>query len=415
MYLQARITVDPSAATQLVQTRPTKGFGRLAGVLSKGLKSPEEEQETFSALTILQQLFIVLRSLGVNDIVRISKDREVLFDDVTGKPDDLKPALEQTIKNLGRQQLQVFNSLTLALLHNTRDQTYLLQLRVHRTHAVGEHPLQLVVNAFPRALAVDEDEDESVVARKLSAVFQDQSRYDGFVAQQRKALVGFLQKIQKTFRDRMQVDAVKVTTSVRIVRPNSRVSTIAEIPLATHNSEVDPAFSGCFGTGAAFFYAWLWVDLCQQQSIRCSNCLVVDANGVPLETLDGEGVEAGSYWLFNLNTTAPTPSAGVTPGGTAAATFAAAAAAALCSTGKSTVKPTARGESWLKAMGRLLLPEPGNPHPDPDIDFNNIEYGKINPSRLEIKPINWAYEKPSSSSSFGDCSGCGSCSGCNSW
>ena len=132
MYLQARITVDPSAATELVKTKPTKGFGRLAGVLSKGLKSPEEEQETFSALTILQQLFIVLRSLGVNDIVRISKDREILFDDFTGKTDDLKPALEQTIKKLGKQQLQVFDSLTLILLHNTRHQSYLLQLKVQQ-------------------------------------------------------------------------------------------------------------------------------------------------------------------------------------------------------------------------------------------------------------------------------------------
>ena len=412
MYLQARITVDPSAATELVKTRPTKGFGRLAGVLSKGLKSPEEEQETFSALTILQQLFIVLRSLGVNDIVRISKDREVLFDDVTGKPDDLKPALEQTIRKLGKQQLQVFDSLTLILLHNTREQTFLLQLKVHRTHAVGEHPLQLVINTFPRALAVDGD--ESVVARKLSAVFQNQSRYDGFVSRQRKALVGFLQKIQKTFRDRMQVDAVNVTTSVRIVRPTSRVSSIAEMPLATHNADVDPAFSGCFGTESAFFYAWLWADLCQKQAIRCNNCLVVDANGVPLETLDGEGVEAKNHRLFKLSAT--TPSTAADSGSSkAAAAFAAASTAAAGSTAKSSAKQTGRGESWLKSMGRLLLPEPGSPHPDSDIDFNNIEYGKINPNRMEIKPINWAYEKPSSCGSCSGCSSCGSCCGCSSW
>ena len=406
MYLQARITVDPSAATELVKTRPTKGFGRLAGVLSKGLKSPEEEQETFSALTILQQLFIVLRSLAVNDIVRISKDREVLFDDVTGKSDDLKPALEQTIKKLGKQQLQVFDSLTLILLHNTREQTFLLQLKVNRTHAVGEHPLQLVINTFPRALAVDGD--ESVVARKLSAVFQNQSRYDGFVSRQRKALVGFLQKIRKTFRDRMQVDAVNVTTSVRIIRPNSRISSIAEMPLATHNADVDPAFSGCFGTESAFFYAWLWADLCQKQAIRCNNCLVVDANGVPLETLDGEGVEAKSHRLFKLSATTPS---------TAADSGSSKATAAAVSTAKSSAKQTGPGESWLKSMGRRLLPEPGSPHPDSDIDFNNIEYGKINPNRLEIKPINWAHKKPSTCGSSGgcsSCSSCGSCSGCNS-
>ena len=174
MYLNARLTVDPSAVTQLVKTKPTRGFGRLAGALSGGLKSSQQEQETFSALTIIQQLFMVLRSLGINDIVRISKDQEVLFDDVTGKPDDLKPALEQTIKKLGKQRLQVFESLTLVLLHNTQDQTCLLQLQVRRTHAVGEHPLQLVVNAFPREFSAKEGEQS--VSLKLSEVFHDQSR-----------------------------------------------------------------------------------------------------------------------------------------------------------------------------------------------------------------------------------------------
>ena len=349
MYLQARITVDPSAVTQLVKTKPTKGFGRLAGVLSKGLKSPEEEQETFSALTILQQLFIVLRSLGVNDILRISKDREILFDDFTGRPDDLKPALEQTIKKLGKQQLQVFDSLTLVLLHNTRHQNYLLQLKVQRSHAVGEHPLQLVINAFPRALSADED--EAVVARKLSTVFQDQARYDGFLSQQRTAFVGFLKKVQKTFRDRMQVDAVKGSTSVRIICPTSRVSTISEMPLATHNPEVDPAFSGCFGTETAFFYAWLWADLCQKRGIRCSNCLVVDGNGAPRETLDGKGVEAKSHPLFNIKTRVTAP-ATKSVRDAAAATKRNAAAAA---TSKRSTKKKRKGKSWLKSAENFLI------------------------------------------------------------
>ena len=54
---------------------------------------------------------------------------------------------------------------------------------------------------------------------------------------------------------------------------------------------------------------WLCADLCQRQAIRCSNCLVVDANNVPLETLDGEGIEAKSLRLFNRNATASPPAA----------------------------------------------------------------------------------------------------------
>ena len=409
MYLNARLTVDPSAVTQLVKTKPTRGFGRLAGALSGGLKSSQEEQETFSALTIIQQLFMVLRSLGINDIVRISKDQEVLFDDVTGKPDDLKPALEQTIKKLGKQRLQVFESLTLVLLHNTQDQTCLLQLQVRRTHAVGEHPLQLVVNAFPREFSAKEGEQS--VSLKLSEVFRDQSRYDDFLARQRKGLATFLEQVRKAFQARMQVDAVEVSTSVKIVRPQNRISEIGQLPLASHNPQADPAFSGCFGTEAAFFYAWLWADLCHQQNIRCSNCLVVDGDGELLETLDARGVDAQSHRLFNLNADLTPPATG-SSGGTAAGI----AAASMGAGAIPAAKQTGEGESWLQALGRLLLPEPGTPEPDADIDFNNIEYAPINPNRLEIKPFR-EYSAPlgdCNSSGYGGCGGCSGCSGCSS-
>ena len=94
MYLEGLITVDPSQLTEIVKTKPTKAFGKIASLLTAGMASPKEEVETFCALSILQQLYKVVRSVGINDVVRIAKDETVFYHDTEGRTDDLKVAME---------------------------------------------------------------------------------------------------------------------------------------------------------------------------------------------------------------------------------------------------------------------------------------------------------------------------------
>jgi len=94
MYLEARITVDPSELTNIVGVKPTKGFAKIAYALTGGIVSSKEERELFCAITILQQLNMVMRSVGVDNVVSIIKDDVTIYEDTAGIEGDLRTCFE---------------------------------------------------------------------------------------------------------------------------------------------------------------------------------------------------------------------------------------------------------------------------------------------------------------------------------
>ena len=65
MYMKSTMTVDPAQLTEIHRIKPTKGFARIANLLTAGVVKTQEERETFCAVSILQQVNIVMRSAGV--------------------------------------------------------------------------------------------------------------------------------------------------------------------------------------------------------------------------------------------------------------------------------------------------------------------------------------------------------------
>ena len=97
MYFSATLSIDPSEITRIEAVKPTKAFGKLLHVLTAGLTSKKEEQETFTAVAILQKFNKVFRTMGMNNIVRLSKDEVDFYIDKKGKKDDLKEAMTQSM------------------------------------------------------------------------------------------------------------------------------------------------------------------------------------------------------------------------------------------------------------------------------------------------------------------------------
>ena len=94
MYLKAVMSIDPSQLTEIARVRPTKGFARVAYYLTGGLVKTEEERETFCAISILQEINVVMRSIGIDDVVRLATDDIVFYEDTESKTDDFKQALD---------------------------------------------------------------------------------------------------------------------------------------------------------------------------------------------------------------------------------------------------------------------------------------------------------------------------------
>jgi hypothetical protein len=309
MYLQGIITIDPSQLTHLDRVKPTKAFARIAHTLTAGLVASQEERETFCAVTILQQINVVMRSLGVDNIVRLAKDDTVIFEDTEGKEGDLKQAFDSFSSKVKPDDAKLFETLELLLEHYSADQTYLIDIRINRTHHVGEHPIQITLNGLPNELAgeVGKEYDRG----PLDRVFTSQQSYDDFTTRHKNLFLNFLNDIESAFKRHMKVDKVRATSRVKIIRPSKRVNEPADVPHLSNN-HYDPLYEDHYGFGETFFFAWLWSDLCHANDIQCHDCTLVDSSGADVLAVSAQGFQAGEGNTMNVDEPfTPPASAGV--------------------------------------------------------------------------------------------------------
>lgn len=299
MYLKGEMTIDPSQLTEIIRIEPTHGFARVAHFLTLGLASDQEERETFCAVTILQQLYKVLRSIGIDNIVRLAKDDTVFFEDHKHQPNDLKQALDEFARRTPPAEAKVFETLELLLEHATEQMSYLIEIWIVRRHSVGTHPIQITVNGMPQQLAAAEEDSKLQAA--LEDIFASQLSYNEFVATQKLVFADFLDQLKRAMEIHMQVDQVTVESEVKIVRPDGRGSDRNLSALSARDRSVDPVFHGDYGTSDAFLYAWLWSDLCHHHDIHCRDCVIVDSQGQDQVQIGPEGFQAGADDLLNVD------------------------------------------------------------------------------------------------------------------
>ena len=105
MFIEATLAIDPSQVTEIAKTKPTKAFARLAHALTGGSFSSNEQRETFTAVAILQQLNVVLRSCGIDDILRLTKDDVIIYEERHGEKDDLKIAVDEFVRTAASNEV----------------------------------------------------------------------------------------------------------------------------------------------------------------------------------------------------------------------------------------------------------------------------------------------------------------------
>jgi hypothetical protein len=141
MYYTANLELHPSQISLIERVKPSHVFGKMLHMLTAGLSSPQEEQQTFCAVTILQQLNRALRDAGVTNIIRLSKDNIDFYFDEHGKKDDLKAAVEHFEYEVDQIEAEVFETLKLVVEHETELLKLLIEIDVRRRHKVGAAPV----------------------------------------------------------------------------------------------------------------------------------------------------------------------------------------------------------------------------------------------------------------------------------
>lgn len=284
MYLTGHLAVDPSDVTELVQTGPTKGFRRLARMMMSGLNDERAERETFAAVTILQRINMAMRALSVTNIVHLSKDDHVVYDDQDGVEDDFRLALREFARQTDDEQRREFDTLTLVLEHVGNLLDYLIRIEIRRLHPVGECPITFEINGVFREFATPHDELTPESEQQLSDIFEDQEGYDAVQSSAETEFSDFLDDLEESCRNHLHVDELFRTSRTRILSP-------------THSREprycdglTDPMFVPYYHWDYRTAYVWDWSDRCRDSNRTVSNCELVNEEGEVLATCGAEGV-----------------------------------------------------------------------------------------------------------------------------
>ncbi|MGB7323258.1 MAG: hypothetical protein WBD31_00195 [Rubripirellula sp.] len=279
MYFRGTLSVDPSSATQIELATPSKAFGKMVQFITLGLGSEKEERESFTAVGILQKFYRILASVGVSNIIRLSKDDIDFYLDEEGKENDLKEAMIAFTQAGTEQNNQtVFESLHLVLEHEDEELIYLIQIEINRCHKVGEAPIKLTINGVFGDLKVADQEVDETTA-KLSPHFASQEKYDAMVAQKLSHFDGFLAKIESAIRQNMGVERIFKLSESKIIVPNEPIPSWNSLKRGRRRDYEDPVFHGYHGMDDYFFYAWFWADMCHDHQIQVADCTMVNDAG----------------------------------------------------------------------------------------------------------------------------------------
>jgi hypothetical protein len=296
MYWYGHIAIEPSQLAE-VRRKPTKGFKRIAELLTVGILSQREQVETFTAISILQDINVVMRSLGITDLVRLSKDEQSLYDDSEGQFDnDLEPAIEQLQSNSTLRNGTVFETLTMMLEHHLEELALVIEVRIRRVHDVGICPIQIVVNGL--AASMRGSGDLAANASVVTDTFASQENYDAFANKHREQFDAFMSRLELAIRQKMSIQDLHKSVRTKVVRPDSVSATAIQSKRNT-TTDSDPVFDRYDSTSDMFFYCWLWSSFSHDHGIHIADTTLVDGSGHDMLTINELGIDAGEASLLD--------------------------------------------------------------------------------------------------------------------
>lgn len=295
MYLNATIGIDPSQLTQLTRVKPSKIFGKLFYYLTAGLSGERRELETFTAVSVLQQLNMAMRSLKITNIVRLAIDGTDLYLDEQGRPDDLDEAMKH-VEVRGRvtndTEIAFFERILLVLEHDLDNLRLLIQIDIERVHPEDEFPILVRIDGLLRDFDAQQGEDPAALRQRMAPSFGDQDRYEQLLSTRESEFEAFVDELVNAIRKQVRVDEVSIDIEQRMIRPQTRVDSRAAMRRRLDDAH-DDLFYGYHGFEDAFLYAWVWSELSHEHAVHVSDVALVDESGRAVLDVGPEGFDAG--------------------------------------------------------------------------------------------------------------------------
>lgn len=296
MYFEGFITVDPSQITQIKKVKPTKMFGKMLNILTFGGLSEKEEHETFTAVSILQQVNKALLENCIDNVVRISHDNIDFYLDTEGKEGDLKEAFDNYELELDDSMNEAYNQLKLVLEHDDENFKYLIEVEINKNHYVGKYPIEVKLTALLKDFK-SSSRDE--ILKNNESIFKDQDAYKSYQLSKQALFNEFLDKLMFSIKGAIEIDDIKKSIRNKVVVPKEKVESSSSIRFNKNKSNI---YYGYHGFDDYIFYTMLWSTMCHNHSIILNDTYFEDESGNYIgheESMD----TSGEYFDENVDST----------------------------------------------------------------------------------------------------------------
>lgn len=300
MYFSGRLSVDPSQLTKIERVEPEGSFRKLIHFMTSGAGAKKVERETFTAVSILQQINGAMREMGVNNIIRLSHDDIKIYYDKEGKEDDFDEAIDQYELTINEGMSKFFETLHLVLEHEDEHFIHLIEVNINRTHAVGAFPIEIKLNALLKEFRAEKGESESSIKEKMKTRFSSQEVLDQFINEKHLAFETFVNDLGMKMRKHMKIDDIKTEFDKRIVIPKTKDrKPVSKGRRKNPKRDYDPVFDGYFGFGEILLYSFIWSELMHDHHFHVSDSTLIGEEADVIGSIGSEGLDAGEADIFN--------------------------------------------------------------------------------------------------------------------
>ena len=291
MFFTAVMDIDPSQITEIKKIKQTSFASKILNVLSFGLTTEKKEHETFTAISILEQVYNGLKSINVDNIVRLSVDNFDFYLDDTGREQDLEDVVEIFNKMIDPLSSKLFDSLYLVIEHLEQSIKYLIEIRVKRKHQVGEYPISLIVNGVLNDFKLDHNETTDKLINRLNITLNNQEELENYISTKKMFFNEFIQKLEQMIKTNIPIDDLKLKKTIDVIKPNKSINSIDEIE---HKKDSFPVFYGYYGFDYQIFYCFFWQKILEENNLSYDDSRYMYEDGllildpVPLDMIDSE-------------------------------------------------------------------------------------------------------------------------------
>ncbi|NMM46917.1 hypothetical protein [Marinigracilibium pacificum] len=282
MILVGDILVDPSRKTITENKKPGTLTKKLFYYLTAGVFSEKIEKETFEAVQILQQLYAVLQSVEIDNIVRLQVDGQDTYFDNEGLKNDLSSAISK-FENLRKQSSSEFDTLKMILEHSDSFFNYFIIISYQSIHEQGKFPIRVRVFGLFKEFEATNTENAERLKVRLSPIFKNQEGYNLYVKGKKSRFDSFLKSLRLNFKRNIDSDEIIHEEIDQLLIGLRDIKSVKDIPL---NPDVSlPIFHGYYDLNKKVFYSYLWTDLLIESEFWINNTTIVSASGEVLKNL----------------------------------------------------------------------------------------------------------------------------------